>query len=204
MTILDAVSEIMLGAGQSRVSALDAGGVNGTSFQADAEHLLRKHMLEVQSMKWHYNWRVNVDLSTDTNGVATVPTGTTTIDTERDSAATDVTQLGDRLLDRENNTTNLGESSTIKVEYTLAYQFGCIPIPIQIYIVKCATIDMIFRVGRNDLLQNAYADRQKAYVRAVQFDTESADWNMMGETDSARTMGRLDQIGRFGSVYGAW
>lgn len=194
MDRLEAVRQVMLGAGQSRISALDTGG---TSFIADAENYLNKHMVEVQAMPWHYNTKINVDLTTDGSGVATIPTGTTTIDTAGGSAHIDATPLGGRLYDRENNTDNLGENSTVRVEYTLAYQWGCIPIPVQIYIVKCAIIDMILHVGRQDLLRNAYADREKAYIRATQSDTLMADHNFVTGGDSRMLLGRQDQIRRF-------
>lgn len=201
MTRKEAVEQVLQGAGQYRISALDT---NGTSIVADAEYFLNQCMVEVQSMRWHYNTKTNVDLSTDGSGVATVPTGTTSIDTIAESASKDVTQLGDHLYDRENNTTNLGESSTVKVEYTLNYRWECIPVPIRIYVVKCATVHLCTKLGRRELLPMALAEREKFYVRAVQFDTEMADHNLLGTTEASRVMGRRDQIGRFDTAWGAW
>lgn len=200
MTRLQSVQEIMELSGAGTISVLDTGG---PSLAADAERILYRCIVEVQTLPWHYNTKINLEITTDANGVATVPTGTTTIDTAGPSASIDATQLGTKLYDRENNTDNLGESTTITVEATLNYEWGCIPLPIRQYMTKCATVKMCMKMNRNDLLRDAYAEREKFYVRAMQYDTTAADHNILGNTESQRLLGRLDQIGRFPTFGGS-
>jgi len=104
MTILQAVNYVLRRVRGYKVSALDTGG---SSEQAFIEDFLNEEILIVSTEPWHYNTRSNVTLTPDAStGQISIPAGTTTIDSDAENASVNVTPLGDKLYDKDNNILN--------------------------------------------------------------------------------------------------
>lgn len=132
MTKLEACSEVLRAVGRQGVSTLDTGGGSEAS---RAERVLDSMTLQVQTDAWYYNRRFRVTLSPDTDGHINMPTGAIVADMDNPwTARPQFTQLGDRLFDVTNNTDVF--TASVRVEYSLRYDFDCIPQPIQKLIVR--------------------------------------------------------------------
>lgn len=172
------------------VSALDT---DGTSEQAFVERFLDDETLIVAAERWHYNTRVNVTLTPNaTTGEIALPTGTTSIDTTREDSAVDVTTFGNKLYDRENNTDDFSDRDSLKVEHTVAMQWGCMPEYVRHYVAAKAA--RVFaespRKMMTQLLPSLRHEEQRLRTIAKRRDAENADVNILNTTEAINFKGR--------------
>lgn len=187
MTKLEAVQRIILDAGRDPCSRLDTGG---TSEAAWAERLLEQEELRIQTQDWYYNKRWNETVSPGSDGRVMLPAGVITLYTDAPGVRLDFTQLGDHLYDLDNNTDQFTDDLT--VSYTLRYDFGCIPQPIQEYIAAIASCRYNQQRGgpeKWNLDRDLQARRLFAKTQAHRFDTEAADRNCLRSADAVRFKG---------------
>lgn len=183
MTKLDAVNDILLAVGRDRVKSTDTGGASPA---AEAERVLDRCELDVQALGWHYNTRTDVELEPDGNSHIPVPTGVITIDSM--DGEIDVTQLGDLLYNKEDNTSTF--DSSIKVMYTLRYLFHCIPHIIQMYIVACAAVEYnLTRFGMADRQPRLEAMKLQRWGMAAREDEDKRDTDILATVDVLRVRG---------------
>lgn len=180
------------------VPSLDTGGA---SEQAFVERFIDDEILVVSVERWHYNVRTNVELTPDsTTGQIDVPTGTTSIDTSRESAHINATQLGDRLYDVENNTNDFSDHSTVKVEYTAAYAWGCMPEYIRQYVA--AKSARIFaespRKRAVELVPSLRHEEMRLRTVAKRRDAENAGVNILRTSEAINFKGRDPSTTRYG------
>jgi len=178
MTKLEGVCEILERCGHPIAIALDTGGASRV---ADAERWLDRENLEVQSIGWHFNTRKDVTLTPDANGNIAVPAGVVKIDATGSSSYRDIAITGDTLFDLDDNTAVF--SGTLVVTYTVAYQFHCVPLPIQKYIVAKAAAEFNSVAGDPRRQRNIERNHASMFGRAKQFNSEGQDDNMLTATD---------------------
>lgn len=179
MTRLDGLNEIMRRCGRREVPALDTGGASTAGV---AERILEQSDLEIQAYGWLYNTREDVVLTpSTTTGIVTVPTGTLKIDSWGVDQRRNVTQIGQKLFDLDENTDVF--SGTIRTKYVVRFDFECIPAHVRLYIVADATL----RFAQSEL-NTAEQARQvpmaelwlrKAKARAHSIETRVRDTNML-------------------------
>jgi len=187
MNKLDAVNLVLRKAGLYTVSSLDT---NGASDAAEAERCIDEKELQIQLAGWHYNMRENVTLEPDeATSKIYLPPGCLTIDSDDFDAWRNITQLGDHLVDRDNNTDTF--DGELRCSYTLRYTWDCIPIEVRNYIAHEAAVAFLesrpltrekaYRVSRLDV------ERDKARTLALQINGDREDVNTLN-TSSARSM----------------
>jgi hypothetical protein len=193
VTKLDAVNIMLRARGMAGAAALDT---DGGSDAAQAERVLDSVELEIQSRGWAYNTRTEVTLSPDDADHIALPSGTITIDSDGSDAGRNVSQLGGRLYDLDNNTDEF--DGDLIVTYILRYDFGCIPQPVQQYIAAKAAMEYAnrypTRVDRTPMLASQY---REARAEAFRFDDETSDVNVLDAVDAQRVRGRRTRLTGF-------
>lgn len=193
MNKLEAVNFVMMRCGYGPVSALDTGGA---SFQAHAERFIDEQELLIQSRGgsgWHYNRRRNVEIA-PSGGTVQVPVGCLAIDTEGPSARRDVTLLGARLFDLDNNTDVFTE--TLTYTYVLRYEFECIPPTIRFYVAASAASEFNSAYGHPRRQTRLDQERDVARTKAEQSDGDASDLNVLNTSEALLLRGgrvRLEQ-----------
>lgn len=175
MTKLEAIQIMLTACGLNPPSSLDTGGASDA---ANAERILDDTELRIQTKEqWNFNRRANVELKPDGAGKIRVPDSVIAIDTCCESLYRNVVQVGDYLYDKDNNTDVF--AGPIKVEYTLRYDWDCIPHPIQDYIAWSSAMDFYGRRGvRQQFTGDARNIRDKldaTKLSAERHDTRSRD-----------------------------
>lgn len=191
MNKLDAVNEVMLKCGLRPVTALDT---NGASRQAEVERVLDAEELRVQIEGWHYNTRVDT-LSPDSNNRIEVPTGTLEIDSVDEDEDRNVTQIGGKLYDLDDNTYEF--TADLKCRYILRIDYPCIPPPIREYIACSAAARYNEQFGSQSRQAYLAREEMRARTRAVRFNNRVADVNILDTDEAIRIKGdRSRYIGR--------
>jgi hypothetical protein len=189
MTKLEAVNIILRGMGRAGTAALDTGG---NSEAAQAERTLDEVEQRVQTMyPWYFNERFDVTLSPDVDDHITLPTGALVIDAYGPDGYREVTQVGSRIYDKDNNTDEW--DADLRVVYQLRYDFGCIPPPIQEYIAAKAAREYNDRYGeQRNTRRKAELERKEMEARAAanRFDDQSADVNLTWSWEADGIRGR--------------
>lgn len=190
MTKLDAVNLILRASGLRTVAALQT---DSASDAAEAERILDECELEVQSQGWHYNTRKDVELSPNGDDELLVDSNIIEIDTYGEDAHLDVANVGGKLYDLEDNTFEFDES--VKVQYTLRYEFACIPLQIRTYIAKYAAYKyaQIRGIGGN-MLQQTYDDYILSRSRASSFNSRTRNDNMLDSVHHQRVRGERASV----------
>lgn len=196
MNKLAAVNMILSKAGLNRVSTLDT---NGNSDAAEAERVLDEEELRIQTEGWHYNMREDVELERDSaSGKIYLPVGCLTIDSDNFDAWRNITQIGDHLYDRDENTDEFDEGTTLRCSYTLRYSFECIPIEVRTYIALAATKTFIENrpLTREKFarLQVLERDVDRARLTALQINGDREDVNTLNTTSARRTRGNRSRV----------
>lgn len=189
MNKLAAVNLILSKAGLNRVPTLDT---NGNSDAAEAERVLDEEELRIQTEGWHYNMRENVELTRDdASEKIYLPVGCITIDSDNSDAWRNITQIGDHLYDRDENTDEFEEGTTLLCSYTLRYSFECIPIEVRTYIAVAAAKTFVEnrpltreKFARLQLLER---DVDRARTTALQINGDREDANTLN-TAGARAI----------------
>lgn len=192
MTKLDGVNDMLRAVGRSAVSGLDTGRASPAS---EAERVLDRHVIDVQAMGWHYNRRDNIELEPNGDGNVAVPTGVIGIDADREHGETrNITVVGDGLYDLGDNTDEFDSDVTVK--YTLAYEFKCIPLMVQKYIVACAAAEFnatnFGDVNRQPRLEHM---KIQAWAMAVRDDEDKSDANILNTQETLRVRGMRIPVG---------
>lgn len=184
---LDAVNRILIKCGFGKVGALDTGGASTAAY---AEYHLDAASIDVQAEGWHFNTRSDVEAEPDGSDNITLPDGTIEMDTDGESAGTDVAQIGGRLYDKGENTDEF--SSTLRTEQTLNYNFGCVPFRVQTYMVALATVSFarVFKPTEQVLIRRLEFDIVRYRTQAKRFESETRDVNTLNTPESHRIMGR--------------
>lgn len=195
MLKLDAVNQCLRALGWTGVRALDTDGISDAAI---AEQTVDEMSLKIQTMGWYYNTRRQVPLTPDSAGNIALPDGCITIDTDGVDAWREVTQLGDRLYDLDNNT-NIFTVTSLSCTYTLNYQFGCIPEPIQEYITAMAAH------AHNERYQQSLTRRQvarqsliqeiaRAKAVAMRFEDSTSDVNFVNSVEMLILKGQRNRV----------
>ena len=192
MTRLEAVRKILTRCGFGDVQSLDTGGASMASY---AERHLDLVIVEVQTEGWHFNTLARVTAEPDGSDHIEAPSGTILMDTDGEDAHRDVAQVGGRLYDKDENTDEF--TSSVSTEQVLNRSFGCIPFPIQNYIVARAALGfvVVHKPMERMLIRSVEADLAKAKVEANRYEVRQSDVNLLKTPWMQRAVGRASTHG---------
>lgn len=182
MLKFQAVCLILRRAGFNPPPTLDTGG---TSITAEAERYLDEQTREILAEGGDgqfFNARENVELTPDGSGHVLLPSGTIMIRSDGADAWRKLTQLGDRLYDRDNNTDVF--SGPVRVAYTSLWEFECAPEPIQKRIAMEAAMQFNDRYGRQEFKGQLFRDLSDARDRANFAHNRTSQENVFDAPDS--------------------
>ena len=190
---LEAVNTILSAVGEPPINSLD-GQKNVDA--AIARNILNEVSREVQAHGWHFNTERKVKLSPSLNSEIILNENVVRVDIEHftDSNTldtTDITQRGDKLFDRTNNTYVF----TTDIEATVVYLLSWteLPEPARRFItVRAARIFQDRMVGSQ--AHHAFSQEDEVRARALlkEFEGETADHNIFGNYDVYRIVARGD------------
>lgn len=206
MTVLEAVNIILSTAGLGQVANLESNQRSDASY---AERTLNEVELRVQKIGWNYNTREDVELTPDGDSKIEVPTGVIWIDSHGSHAWRNITQVGSRLFDRDNNTSNF--TGTLRVRYVLRFDFDCIPHPVADYIAAEAAYEFARRHGPRFIqphqvgfvVAHARDLRNRARNDARRYEADTANINLL-DTPNVRAVegARFDEAVRVSDIRG--
>lgn len=186
METLDAINDILAGVGIRPFDALDTGG---TSWAGEAERILDKEELRVQSIGWHYNTKCGVTLTPNADGNIIPDSTTIWIDSDGEDSDKDVAFVGGKLFDRTNDTFIF--DAPIVCRYVLRWSFPCIPYPIRQHIQAEASLRFAKFSGlaTNRTLAELRDDRDVANSAANRYNNDTTNDNILRTPHAMRFMG---------------
>lgn len=195
MTRLEALNYILARAGRGAVPALDTGGGSDASF---AERELERADLAIQKIGWHFNTFRDYELTVDDNDELTVPDGTIWIDTDAEDAARNVTQVGGKLYDLDENRGTFPDDTTMKVRYCVRRTLECIPYPVREYIMLTAAFHFVSQWGHRFMAPtelararaDLYQEMNQARADAKRFNANTSNTNILDAPDVQDVKGR--------------
>ena len=200
-TELNAVNTMLSSIGEPPVTVLE-GQQNADA--AIAQNILLEISREVQSMGWHFNTQDEVTLTPDVNNVINLPANVLRIDvnpkikrlgtpssTLPQNDNRDITQRGQVLFDRTNNTTTFTRNVIVSIVYGLS--FDQLPEPARRYItVKAARVFQDRMVGSQKHHAFSRGDEMRALSLLKEFEMDTADPTIFDNYDTARIVMRGD------------
>lgn len=183
---LEAVNQMLFAIGEAPVNAVEDTGLVDTSV---ALRTLQNVSREVQKDGWHWNTEEGYVLATSDEGFLWLPPNTLKVDTTGVDAGLDLVQRGNRLYDRVNHTYVFTKSVTVDMVVLLDFE-EC-PEAARNYItLKAARRFQQNMVGSVELSGFQQQDELRALVALQNAEAESADYNMMNNSDVARVLAR--------------
>tara|TARA_R100000234_G_scaffold81740_1_gene51503 strand:+ start:8915 stop:9553 length:639 start_codon:yes stop_codon:yes gene_type:complete len=200
-TELDAVNTILSAVGEPPITSLSD---PKNADAAIAQNVLTEITREIQTMGWHFNTQYNVAFQPDASKqivlaenivrIDLVDHGIVTQDVNRNTTVTDtrdITQRGDKLFDRTNNTYDFETEVVATVIYLL--DFTELPEPARRYAtIKAARVFQDRMVGSQKHHMFSREDETRALALLKEFEGETGDRTIFDNHDVHRIIGRLN------------
>ena len=185
MTELEAVNLMLTNIGEAPVNTIE--GTNMLDI-AIAKQVLREVLIEVQEPGWDFNTESGITITPNEDGEIWFPINALRVDPVDRSLK--VVMRGHRLYDKENHTYEF--SGPVDVEIVFGLEFEQCPQALRQYVaIKAARIYQRRTVGSDLLEKLTQADEYNALVKLNNFDTDTADYNMLtGSADVMRIIAR--------------
>lgn len=195
MTRLEAVNIILSTCGLGAIANLGTATISEAGY---AERVLNEVELRVQKIGWNYNTREDVEIAPDADDHIVAPVGAIWMDADPERTGRNLSFVGNRLYDRENNTDKF--TSSVRVTYVLRYDFDCIPHPIADAIAAEAACEFARRHGRRFIepsqlgfvISSAERQRLRTRVEARRYESDTANINVLDTPDVQAVKGNRD------------
>lgn len=197
-TELQAVNTMLSAVGEPPVTHLDD---QKNADAAIARNILTEINREIQTWGWHFNTQRNVAFAPSANKEIILPDNVVRIDIEywTDGSTTtstdtrDITQRGDKLFNRSDNTYLFDSEVKATVVYLMSWEE--LPEPVRRYVVvKAARVFQDRMVGSQ--AHHAFTKEDEIRARAMlsDFETETADHSIFDNYD---VYGIVDRRGAY-------
>lgn len=172
-TKLEAVNTLLDAIGETPVSSLNNTGLVDA---VKAEKELMRTSRQVQLMGWNFNTFQNFAIPPDVDGNIILPSNTLKVDPVYDTQ--DYVQVGLKLFDNKTHSFNIGK--TVKVDLIVLRDFEELPEAARNYItIRAARKFQQKMIGSQELAMFDQQDEQAAWLEMSDFETDSADYNML-------------------------
>ena len=144
-TLLAGVNDTLRRLGKPPVAALDT---NGTSTHAHVERFLEDASRDIQKRGWQWNTKYDVTADPDGSGNIAVNTLESNnaevfnVDTYGVDSGKNVTRVGNRLFDLDNNTTVF--TGSLRLIYSFAFSFTDVPDAFQDWMIAKAALEFAY------------------------------------------------------------
>lgn len=195
-TELEAVNTMLSAVGEPPINSLDA---QKNADAAIARNILKEINREIQTHGWHFNTQRDVSLTPDTTTKEIeVSDNVVRVDLDLSSPGTpyddrDITQRGNKLFDRTNNTYSF--ESAVKVTITYLFDWDELPEPFKNYVtVRAARIFQDRMVGSQAHHAFSREDEMRALALLKEFQSDTADHSIFDNFDIYRIVARPDAV----------
>jgi len=195
-TELEAVNTMLSAVGEPPINSLDA---QKNADAAIARNILKEVNREIQTHGWHFNTQRDVSFSPDSNtkeilvgdNVVRIDIDITSVGTSYDER--DITQRGNKLFDRKDNTYEF--TSDVKATVTYLFDWDELPEPFKNYVtVRSARIFQDRMVGSQAHHGFSQQDEYRALALLKEFQSDTADHSIFDHYDMYRIVARPDAI----------
>jgi len=191
-TELQAVNTMLSAVGEPPITFLE-GQKNADA--AIARNILTEISREVQTQGWHFNLQKKVSLAPDGNSFISLPDNVVRVDIDyyADGTAStdtrDITQRGNKLFNRTDNTYEFTKAVTATVVYLLEWEE--LPEPALRFItVKAARVFQDRMVGSQSHHQFSQQDEIRARAMLREFEMDTADTSIFDNFDTFKVVAR--------------
>ena len=193
---LEAVNTMLSAVGEPPINFLDD---QKNADAAIAQNILTEISREVQGHGWHFNTQSGVSLTPDdstkhinlTDSMVRVDIENWASSTSSTVDSRDVTQRGDRLFNRTDNTYEFTKDVKVTVVYVL--DWSELPEPVRRFItIRAARIFQDRMVGSPSHHSFSQEDEARARALLKEFEGETADYSIFGNYDVYRIVARQD------------
>ena len=195
-TELEAVNTMLSAVGEPPINSLDA---QKNADAAIARNILKEVNREIQTHGWHFNTQRDVSFSPDSttkeilvgDNVVRIDIDMTSIGTSYDDR--DITQRGNKLFDRKDNTYEF--ASDVKATVTYLFDWDELPEPFKNYVtVRSGRIFQDRMVGSQAHHGFSQQDEARALALLKEFQSDTADHSIFDHYDMYRIVARPDAI----------
>lgn len=190
-----AINTMLTSIGEQPIQNVD--DLAGLSDASIAKDILDNVSRAVQSRGWIFNTDLDVTMRPDDDGYIKIPDSILRIDTTtrlRD-ADNDIIERGRMLYDRQKNVNTFEAGSTVKVNTIRELEFHDLPEPAKRYItIRAARIFHDRVVGANELHRFYQEDEMQAWSVLLEYEGDTADYNIFDNYDVYRVVDRLPGI----------
>ena len=190
-----AINTMLTSIGEQPIQNVD--DLAGLSDASIAKDILDNVSRAVQSRGWIFNTDLDVTMKPDDQGFITIPDSILRIDTTtrlRD-ADNDIVERGRKLYDRQKNVNIFDADVRIKVNTIRELEFHDLPEPAKRYItIRAARIFHDRVVGANELHKFYQEDEMQAWSVLLEYEGDTADYNIFDNYDVYRVVDRLPGI----------
>tara|TARA_B100000700_G_C15046748_1_gene858317 strand:- start:3344 stop:3961 length:618 start_codon:yes stop_codon:yes gene_type:complete len=189
---LEAVNTILSAVGEPPINSLDE---QKNADAAIARNILNEVSREVQTHGWHFNTQQKVKLSPSTDSHIVLDDSVVRVDIENIAGgtynSTDITQRGNKLFNRTDNTYVFSNDVEATVIYLLGW--GELPEPARRFVtVRAARIFQDRMVGSQAHHAFSREDESRARALLKEFEGETADHSIFDNYDVYRIVNRPD------------
>ena len=190
-----AINTMLTSIGEQPIQNVD--DLAGLSDASIAKDILENVSRAVQSRGWIFNTDLDVVMKPDNNGYITLSDNILRIDTTtrlRDPD-NDIVERGRKLYDRQKNVNTFDAGVEIKVIVIKELEFPDLPEPAKRYItIRSARIFHDRVVGANELHRFYQEDEMQAWSVLLEYEGDTADYNIFDNYDVYRVVDRLPGI----------
>lgn len=190
-----AINTMLTSIGEQPIQNVD--DLAGLSDASIAKDILDNVSRAVQSRGWIFNTDLDVTMRPDDDGYIKIPDSILRIDTTtrlRD-ADNDIIERGRMLYDRQKNVNTFEAGSKVKVNTIRELEFHDLPEPAKRYItIRSARIFHDRVVGANELHKFYQEDEMQAWSVLLEYEGDTADYNIFDNYDVYRVVDRLPGI----------
>tara|TARA_Y100001963_G_scaffold96993_1_gene133479 strand:+ start:211 stop:855 length:645 start_codon:yes stop_codon:yes gene_type:complete len=193
--IKKAINTMLTSIGEQPIQNVD--DLGGLSDASIAKDILDNVSRAVQSRGWIFNTDLDVTMKPDDDKHIKIPDNILRIDTTtrlRD-ADNDIVERGRMLYDRQKNVNTFDADVKIKVDVIRELEFHDLPEPAKRYItIRSARIFHDRVVGANELHKFYQEDEMQAWSVLLEYEGDTADYNIFDNYDVYRVVDRLPGI----------
>ena len=193
--IKKAINTMLTSIGEQPIQNVD--DLGGLSDASIAKDILDNVSRAVQSRGWIFNTDLDVTMKPDDDKHIKIPDNILRIDTTtrlRD-ADNDIVERGRMLYDRQKNVNTFDPNVKIKVDVIRELEFHDLPEPAKRYItIRSARIFHDRVVGANELHKFYQEDEMQAWSVLLEYEGDTADYNIFDNYDVYRVVDRLPGI----------
>jgi Tail tubular protein len=185
MSELEAVNLMLTTIGEAPVNTIEGSNMLDVAI---ARQVLKEVLIEVCETGWHFNTEKDIVITPTTAGEIYLPPNALRADT-MDEMDGDVVMRGRRLYDKAAHTYTFTRSISLEIVFGLMFEE--VPQVVRQYVAIRAARKFQRRMVTSDLIEKLTEQEEvAAYIKLKDFDSDTADYNMLDNPHFQRILAR--------------